>query len=83
MHQVRHHAGLGPELLADLRLTGDQPRVENLDRTGSTKILMLGLVNPGHRAVADHRPHLVLTEQAAGQIIDERKAVVEVGWKLP
>jgi hypothetical protein len=82
MDQIRDHASLGPELLANLRLAGHETRIEDLDGARPAKELVFGLIDPGHRAVTDDRPHLILTEEPTRQVVDGGKAVVEVGGKL-
>ncbi len=77
--QIGDDAGLGPELLADLGLAGQEAGVEHLDGAGAAKELVLGLVNPSHRPPADHRAHPVLAEELPRQVVDRREPVVELG----
>ena len=83
VHQIGDHPGLGPELLADLRLAGDQARVEHLDRARSAEELVLGLVDPGHRAVAESPgPSGTARGGRPVRVVDRGKTIVDIAGSI-
>ena len=70
VEQVGGRSGLGPELLADLRLLHNQPGIHHFQGTVTSQTQMPGLENTGHRALAQHRLHSILAHSPADQRVD-------------